>query len=113
MPRPRELFETGDPVTADLTYIRWLGDRKRIEEVTKVCNKLVIDRAAEMEEWMPEIQKLLKRRLTIYSYFNNDYSGSANQSAKLFSEMLDRAIGKRTPKSPAPLPPLPSRPNLF
>jgi hypothetical protein len=31
MPRPRELFETGDPVTADFTYIRWLGDRKAIE----------------------------------------------------------------------------------
>ena len=63
MPRPRELFETGDPVTADFTYIRWLGDRKAIEEITKVWNKLVIDRTAKMEEWMPAIQNLLKRRL--------------------------------------------------
>jgi uncharacterized protein YecE (DUF72 family) len=50
MPRPRELFETGDPVTADFTYIRWLGDRKGIEEITKVWNTLVIDRTVEMGE---------------------------------------------------------------
>jgi hypothetical protein len=50
MPRPRKLFETGDPVTAGFNYIRWLGDRKAIEEITKVWNKLVIDRTAEMTE---------------------------------------------------------------
>ncbi len=95
MPRPRELFETGDPVTADFTYIRWLGDRKRIEEITTVWNKLVIDRTAEMVEWMPAIEKLLKRRLTIYAYFNNHYAGFGPASARAFSEMLDRAVGKR------------------
>lgn len=95
MPRPRELFETGDPVTADFTYIRWLGDRKAIEEITPVWHKLVIDRTAEMGEWMPAIQKLLPRRLTIYAYFNNHYAGFGPASARAFSEMLDRAIGKR------------------
>jgi uncharacterized protein YecE (DUF72 family) len=48
-----------------------------------------------MEGWMPAIEKLLKRRLTIYAYFNNHYSGSANESARAFSEMLNRTIGKR------------------
>jgi uncharacterized protein YecE (DUF72 family) len=96
IPRPRELFETGDPITADFTYIRWLGDRKRIEEITTVWNKLVIDRTAEMEEWMPAIEKLLKRSVVVYAYFNNHYSGAAYESARLFSDMLDRTIGKRT-----------------
>lgn len=113
MPRPRELFETGDPVTADFTYIRWLGDRKRIEEITTVWNKLVIDRAAEMEEWMPAIEKWLNRRLTIYAYFNNHYSGSANQSARLFREMLDRTIGKQKAESARPAPTAARQSNLF
>lgn len=95
LPRPRELFEMGDPVTADFTYIRWLGDRKRIEEITKVWNKIVIDRTAEMEEWLPAIEELLNRRLTIYAYFNNHYAGFGPASARVFSEMLDRTIGKR------------------
>jgi uncharacterized protein YecE (DUF72 family) len=39
MPRPAELFERfpsdDGPITADFTYIRWLGDRKGIERLTK------------------------------------------------------------------------------
>jgi uncharacterized protein YecE (DUF72 family) len=102
MPRPRELLETGDPVTAGFAYIRWLGDRKAIEEITKVWNKLVIDRTAEMEEWIPAIEKLLKRRLTIYAYFNNHYAGFGPASARAFSEMLDGTIGKRNAATARP-----------
>jgi uncharacterized protein YecE (DUF72 family) len=32
MPRPDQWFEKFDPITADFTYVRWLGDRKGIEE---------------------------------------------------------------------------------
>jgi uncharacterized protein YecE (DUF72 family) len=48
-----------------------------------------------MEEWVPAMQKLLKRRLTIYAYFNNHYQGAAFESARLFSETLDRTIVNR------------------
>jgi hypothetical protein len=34
-------------VTADFTYIRWLGDRKGIEMLTKVWDKTIIDRSSE------------------------------------------------------------------
>ena len=33
LPRPSELLRRIDPITADFTYIRWLGDRKAIEEL--------------------------------------------------------------------------------
>jgi uncharacterized protein YecE (DUF72 family) len=36
MPRPWEHKQKFDPITADFTYIRWLGDRKGIEELTRV-----------------------------------------------------------------------------
>ena len=36
MPRPAQWFEKFDLITADFTYVRWLGDRKGIEEQTKV-----------------------------------------------------------------------------
>jgi uncharacterized protein YecE (DUF72 family) len=35
MPRPAEWFEHFDPITADFTYIRRVGDRKGIERLTK------------------------------------------------------------------------------
>ena len=31
-----------DPITADFTYVRWLGDRKGIEEKTKTWNKIIM-----------------------------------------------------------------------
>src|SRR5713226_9591891 len=51
MPRPSQWFEKFDPITADFTYVRWLGDRKDIEAETKVWDKLIVDRRAEISEW--------------------------------------------------------------
>jgi len=36
MSRPEEILQKYDPITAAFTYIRWLGDRKGIEKITKV-----------------------------------------------------------------------------
>ena len=40
MPGITELTSRLDPITADFTYIRWLGDRRGIEEQTKVWDEL-------------------------------------------------------------------------
>src|SRR5271169_5081931 len=42
MPRPAQWFEKFDPITADFTYVRWLGDRKGIEEQTKSWDKVIV-----------------------------------------------------------------------
>lgn len=34
---------------ADFTYVRLLGDRKGIEEITKTWDKIVVDRNRDME----------------------------------------------------------------
>jgi hypothetical protein len=103
MPRPRELFDAGDPITADFAYIHRLGDRKRIEEITKVWNKLVIGRTAEMEEWIPAMQKMLKRRLTIYAYFNNHMTGSVPRRRGYSARCGNEWPEKRMRKSLVPL----------
>lgn len=113
MPRPRELFETGNPVTADFTYIRWLGDRKAIEEKTTVWNKLVIDRTTEMEEWIPVMQKLLEDGLTVYGYFNNHWAGSGYASARMFSEKWVGMSGKAKAEIAPPAPPRERQIDLF
>src|SRR5215467_15582950 len=43
MPSPSEL--KFDPITAAWTYIRWLGDRKAIEQQTMSWDKTVVDRS--------------------------------------------------------------------
>jgi uncharacterized protein YecE (DUF72 family) len=82
-----QLVQKLDPVTADFTYIRWLGDRKGIEEKTKHWDRVIQNREREMETWIPTIDKLLERRLRIYAYFNNHYAGFAPGSIALFREV--------------------------
>jgi uncharacterized protein YecE (DUF72 family) len=90
MPRPQEYFEAGDPVTANFSYIRWIGDRKGIEEKTQHWDHVIIDREDDMRIWIPIIHQILKRRIQVMGYFNNHYAGFAPGSIKLFNEMWEK-----------------------
>lgn len=96
MPRPYELCESGNPITADFTYVRWLGDRKGIEEQTKVWNKTIIDRTVELDEWARMLRRIIQEGIRIYGYFNNHYAGHAPDTVRLFQQ-------SRSAQSTAPL----------
>ena len=72
MPRPKEWFEKFDPITANFTYVRFLGDRKGIEQQTKMWNKIIVDRRSELREWAGILEKV---KIPIYVYANNHYAG--------------------------------------
>lgn len=93
MPPVQQLLQKFDVVTAGFTYIRFLGDRKGIEEKTQHWDRILVDREREMEAWIPEIRRLLARRLTVYAYFNNHYAGFAPGSIALFREVWARLKG--------------------
>jgi uncharacterized protein YecE (DUF72 family) len=61
MPRPWEMKEKFDLITADFTYVRWLGDRKGIEELTATWNKSIIDREVEIREWVRILKSVVAR----------------------------------------------------
>ena len=86
----QQLVTRQDVVTANFAYLRWLGDRKGIEERTQSWDKIIIDRTREMETWIPIIRALLKRGINILGFFNNHYAGFAPGSIKLFREMWER-----------------------
>jgi uncharacterized protein YecE (DUF72 family) len=85
-----QLVAKQDMVTAGFVYLRWLGDRKGIEERTKHWDSVIIDRRREMETWIRIIRALLKRGLRILGFFNNHYAGFAPGSVKLFYEVWER-----------------------
>jgi uncharacterized protein YecE (DUF72 family) len=87
MPRPEELFEKFDPITADFTYIRWLGDRKGIEKTTKTWNKTIVDRTTELRGWVDVCHKIQRRGVTIYAYANNHYSGFGPATVEQFRQI--------------------------
>src|SRR6267142_3744294 len=57
VPRPWEMKEKVDLITTDFTYVRWLGDRKGIEKQTKTWDKVIVDRRADLLEWVDLLRK--------------------------------------------------------
>jgi uncharacterized protein YecE (DUF72 family) len=84
MPGYAEIEQKFDPITANWTYIRWLGDRKGIEEITKTWEKTVVDRTDALRSWVDVCFKIQKRGVTIFAYANNHYSGFAPDTLKKF-----------------------------
>ena len=93
MPRPRQLFEKFDPITADLAYVRWIGDRKGIEEQTKTWTKLILDRAGDLAEWVEVLKPIHKRKIQILAFANNHYAGFGPGTIEQFRELWQRRGG--------------------
>jgi uncharacterized protein YecE (DUF72 family) len=94
LPRPTEILERIDPITTDFTYIRWLGDRKGIEEVTKTWDNIIVNRTRELREWVNICYKFNGRGIAIFAYANNHYMGFAPGTVRLFEDMLQKQQSK-------------------
>lgn len=89
MPRPWEMKGALDLVTADFAYVRWLGNRKGIEEQTTTWDKTVIDRQNDLKSWVVVLRRLMedKRIRKIFAFANNHYAGHAPATVKQFWEL--------------------------
>jgi uncharacterized protein YecE (DUF72 family) len=85
MPNPSEL--DFDPITADWTYIRWLGDRREIEAQTMTWDRAVVDRTAELSIWVDFCYQIIKRGVLIYAYANNHFQGHGPATIAKFLEL--------------------------
>jgi uncharacterized protein YecE (DUF72 family) len=88
-----------DVVTADFAYVRWLGDRKGIEEKSRHWDRVIVDREDEMRAWIPVIHQLLKRGVKVMGYFNNHYAGFAPGSIEIFYREWERLRNNTTPQT--------------
>lgn len=106
MPRPEELQKKFDPITADWTYIRWLGDRKRIETQTLTWDKTIVDRTAELTSWVDFCYTIKRRGITVYGYANNHYAGHGPATIRHFRDLWRKKghpqLPERAPPNPAP-----------
>jgi uncharacterized protein YecE (DUF72 family) len=91
VPRPWEMKEKFDLITADFAYVRWLGDRKGIEKQTMTWDKTIVDRTSDLKNWVESLRRLVtdKRMRRILAYMNNHYSGHAPAGVKLFQQLWD------------------------
>jgi uncharacterized protein YecE (DUF72 family) len=87
---PRQLFDRFDPITADFVYVRWLGDRKGIEEKTKTWNKIIVNRTVNLGEWVEVLKKVQKRKIQILAFANNHYAGYGPGTIEEFRALWGR-----------------------
>jgi uncharacterized protein YecE (DUF72 family) len=93
MPTIQEVTQKLDPLTSSFSYVRWLGDRKGIEEQTKSWDKTIIDRRSALQNWVDYCYTATRRGAKVYAYANNHYAGHAPASVALFLELWS----KKTP----------------
>ncbi|HKV03496.1 MAG TPA: DUF72 domain-containing protein [Candidatus Acidoferrales bacterium] len=79
-----------DPVTAEFAYIRWLGDRKGIEKITKTWDKVVVDRTPQLISWVDFCYQIKKRGITIFAYANNHYQGHGPATIAQFLKLWSK-----------------------
>ena len=92
MPRPWELKEKFDLITSDFAYVRWLGDRKKIEEQTTTWDKTVIDRTSDLKNWADLLREMVmnKKLRKLFAFANNHYAGHGPGTVKLFMDLWNK-----------------------
>jgi len=92
MPRPWELPKNFNPFTADFAYVRWLGDRKGIEEQTKTWDKVIVNRSQDLKNWADFLRSALinVKLLKIFAFANNHYAGHAPSTVNSFLDLWNK-----------------------
>jgi uncharacterized protein YecE (DUF72 family) len=92
VPRPWEMKEKFDLITADFAYVRWLGDRKGIEKLTETWDKAIVDRTEDLRSWVDLLKQMVndKRIRKLFAYANNHYAGHGPATVKLFADLWDK-----------------------
>lgn len=88
MPHADELPKRLDPLTTDFCYIRLLGDRKEIEEITKSWDKVVIDQTPRLMRWAEVIRNLRLRVPETFAFANNHYAGHGPATVRRLKELV-------------------------
>jgi uncharacterized protein YecE (DUF72 family) len=92
VPRPWEMKEQFDMVTADFLYVRWLGDRQGIEKQTTTWDKAIVDRQKDLRYWVDLLRRLINDKgiRKTFAYANNHYAGHGPATVKLFLDLWNK-----------------------
>ena len=80
------LMPQTEQVTADFVYIRWEGDRRK---VNGALGKVEVDRTDDIRRWAEKIVKLSDETREVFGYFSKYYSGHPPTDAGQLVESLD------------------------
>ena len=76
-----------ETITADFTYIRWEGDRKKINPA---LGKVQADRTNDNQKWTSTISQLLTDKVNVFGYFSKYYSGHPPTDVTHLLKLLEK-----------------------
>ncbi len=82
------VVEQHDVVTGPFSYVRLIGDRKGIEEITKTWDRVVLDRSADLRRVARAIRQIAPR-VPVYTFVNNHYAGHGPESCRQLRAACD------------------------
>lgn len=74
-----------DTLTADFVYIRWEGDRRKINGK---LGRVERDRGEDIRGWAGELKKYLDEGVEVFGYFSKYYSGHPPTDARQLLDLL-------------------------
>ncbi|MFN8548564.1 MAG: DUF72 domain-containing protein [Candidatus Eisenbacteria bacterium] len=103
MPSGPELLRRADALTADFSYLRFLGNHREMDDKVARAreegkrrgdwDELIVDRGEEVRAWIPTIRSLLDKQTDVFAYFNNHYAGFAPGSIDQFLKLWAESSG--------------------
>jgi uncharacterized protein YecE (DUF72 family) len=75
VPHPADLAREHDLMTADFSYARLVGDRKKIDGLTDRFDRVVLDQRPRLERWAELLRELAGEVGELFVYANNHYAG--------------------------------------
>ena len=79
-------------MSTNFAYIRFLGDHKGIEKITKTWEKTVVDQTEELKAWIPILRGLRGQGINTFVFFNNHFSGHAPAAIETFRDLWREAL---------------------
>jgi len=93
LPHPAEVLERLDVVTTDFSYVRLIGDRGRIDALTKVFDREVLDQTDRISRLAAALEDLGSDVKEVWAFANNHYAGHGPAS-------IDRLAAQVTGAAP-------------
>ena len=96
MPHGDTVAERFDVATGSDIYIRLLGDRKRIEAITKTCEKEVLDAGPSIDRWATLLRTFLAQGRRSLVFVSKHYAGHAPTAVRrLMSALAQQLTGEQ------------------
>lgn len=96
LPHPLELSRRFDLLTADFAYARLIGDRKKIDALSDVLDRTLIDQSESIGRWAELVHGLLARAQRVYVYANNHFAGFAPETIRALAQRVEALGAERS-----------------